>query len=112
MSADGSVLTPVVDEPASTREDAGLVLKVWAWLWPKLLAIVLVLVIWQMVVWSGWRPTYVLPSPAETLQTLWDMLGTERFWSALQTTLIRAVIGFGDLRELRLRGLRAGGNEP
>jgi Uncharacterized conserved protein len=27
-------------------------------------------------------------------------------------TVLRAVIGFGDLRELRLRGLRAGGNEP
>ena len=94
MSADGSVLTPVVDEAAPTREDAGFILKAWAWLWPKGLAIVLVLAVWQVVVWSGWRPTYVLPSPAETLQTLWGMLGTERFWSALQTTLIRAVIGF------------------
>ena len=72
----------------------GFVLKAWAWLWPKALAIILVLAIWQVVVWSGWRPEYVLPSPAETLQTLWSMLGTERFWSALQTTLIRAVIGF------------------
>lgn len=94
MSADGSVLTPVVDEPAPTPADAGFVLKAWAWLWPKGLAIVLVLAVWQVVVWSGWRPIYVLPSPAETLQTLWGMLGTERFWSALQTTLIRAVIGF------------------
>jgi NitT/TauT family transport system permease protein len=94
MSADGSVLTPVVDEPATTRPGAGFVLKAWAWGWPKALAIVLVLGFWQLVVWSGWRPTYVLPSPAETLQTLWAMLGTERFWSALQTTLIRAVIGF------------------
>jgi NitT/TauT family transport system permease protein len=94
MSADGSVLTPVVDRPAETRADAGFVLKVWAWMWPKALAIVLVLGIWQVVVWSGWRPTYVLPSPAETLQTLWGMLGTERFWSAIQTTLVRAVIGF------------------
>ncbi len=94
MSADGSVLTPVVDEDASGPGDVGFVLKAWAWIWPKALAIVLVLAIWQIVVWSGWRPEYVLPSPAETLQTLWSMLGTERFWSALQTTLIRAVIGF------------------
>ena len=68
--------------------------KVWATVWPKLLAIALVLGFWQLVFWSGWRPAYVLPSPAETLQTLWQMLGTERFWSALQTTLIRAVSGF------------------
>lgn len=94
MSADGSVLTPVVDGAAETRADAGVILKAWAWLWPKGLALTLVLAVWQVVVWSGWRPTYVLPSPAETLQSLWSMLGTERFWSALQTTLTRAVIGF------------------
>ncbi|MDO8309460.1 MAG: ABC transporter permease [Actinomycetota bacterium] len=94
MSADGSILTPVVDGPSATQADAGFVLKAWGWAWPKALAIVLVLGIWQVVVWSGWRPTYVLPSPGETLQTLWGMLGTERFWSAIQTTMIRAVIGF------------------
>lgn len=94
MSADGSILTPVVDEAAEIRPHAGFVLKAWGWAWPKALAIVLVLAIWQVVVWSGWRPTYVLPSPAETLETLWGMLGTERFWSAIQTTMIRAVIGF------------------
>jgi NitT/TauT family transport system permease protein len=94
MSVDGSVLTPVVDVPATTRPGAGVLLKAWAWAWPKALAIFLVLAFWQAVVWSGWRPTYVLPSPAETLQTLWAMLGTERFWSAIQTTLMRAVIGF------------------
>ncbi|MDP1878826.1 MAG: ABC transporter permease [Actinomycetota bacterium] len=94
MSADGSILTPVVDGPAATSADAGFVLKAWGWAWPKALAIVLVLGIWQVVVWSGWRPTYVLPSPGETLETLWGMLGTERFWSAIQTTMIRAVIGF------------------
>ena len=94
MSADGSVLTPVVDEVAEAPAGAGIARKAWGWIWPKGLAILLVLAIWQVVVWSGWRPTYVLPSPAETLQTLWTMLGTERFWSALQTTLVRAVVGF------------------
>ncbi len=94
MSADGSVLTPVVDRSAEPATGAGLILKAWGWIWPKALAIALVLGVWQVVVWSGWRPTYVLPSPAETLQTLWAMIGTERFWSALQTTLLRAVVGF------------------
>jgi NitT/TauT family transport system permease protein len=94
MSADGSVLTPNVDAAADAPADAGWVLKAWSWIWPKALAIVLVLSIWQVVVWSGWRPTYVLPSPAETLETLWGMVGTDRFWSALVTTLTRAVIGF------------------
>ena len=94
MSADGSILTPVVDDAADFAGNDGFILKSWGWMWPKALAILLVLGTWQLIVWSGWRPTYVLPSPAETLQTLWTMIGTERFWSALQTTLIRAVIGF------------------
>jgi NitT/TauT family transport system permease protein len=93
MSADIG-LTPNVEIAAEAPTGSGFLLKAWAWAWPKALAIVLVLAVWQVVVWSGWRPVYVLPSPAETLQTLWQMLGTERFWSALQTTMIRAVMGF------------------
>lgn len=94
MSVDGSVLTPVVDIVDAPPTGSGWPRKIWAWIWPKALAIVLVLGFWQVVVWTGWRPIYVLPSPGETLQTLWSMLGTERFWSALQTTLLRAVTGF------------------
>jgi NitT/TauT family transport system permease protein len=55
----------------------------------------LVLAAWQLVYWSGWRPAYVLPSPADTLGRLAEMVGTPRFWSALSTTLGRAVLGFG-----------------
>jgi NitT/TauT family transport system permease protein len=89
------VLTPVVDIdeddlPAGTPVS----LQVWAWLWPKMLAILMVLAFWQLVVWTGWKPEYVLPSPFTTLSALFDMLGTDRFWSALGTTMIRAVIGF------------------
>ena len=92
MSAD--VLPPVVDDTPAAPPGAGRARLIYGWLWPKALAIVLVLAFWQVIVWSGWRPTYVLPAPAETLQTLGGMLGTERFWSAITTTLTRAVIGF------------------
>ncbi|HNE88423.1 MAG TPA: ABC transporter permease, partial [Actinomycetota bacterium] len=57
-------------------------------------AIGLVLGAWQIVVWSGWRPEYVLPGPIPTLQAVWEMMGTDRFWSAIATTLTRAVAGF------------------
>lgn len=91
MAAD--VLTPVVDLKAvSSSNRFGP--RAWAWIWPKALAIGLVLAAWQLVVWSGWRPAYVLPGPLETLQTLVAMVGTERFWLAMQTTLVRAVLGF------------------
>jgi NitT/TauT family transport system permease protein len=81
-----------VPERATVRSPLA---KAWAWSWPKLMAVSLVLAAWQLVYWSGWRPAYVLPSPADTLGRLGEMLGTQRFWSALGTTLARAVVGFG-----------------
>lgn len=91
MAAD--TLTPVVDIlPEPARDSTAS--RLWAWVWPKLLAIGLVLVAWQLVVWSGWRPEYVLPGPIPTLQAVWDMMGTDRFWSAIATTMTRAVLGF------------------
>lgn len=79
--------------PGSSRGRA-FARRAWAWVWPKALAVLLALGAWQVVHWSGWRPEYVLPSPAATLSRLGEMLGTERFWSALGTTMSRAVIGF------------------
>src|SRR5438270_703616 len=35
--------------------------RLLSWLWPKLLAVGLVLGIWQVVVWSGWKPDHVQP---------------------------------------------------
>ena len=35
----------------------------WSLTWPKLAAIVLGLFLWQCVVWSGWKPEYLLPGP-------------------------------------------------
>lgn len=89
-----TVLTPNVEKAPKLKEDAGIGARVWAWIWPKALAILLVLAVWQLIYWSGWRPAYVFPSPAETLAQLGEMIGTERFWSAVGTTLIRAVTGF------------------
>jgi NitT/TauT family transport system permease protein len=92
MSADVLAPESTPQAPAAVRPGRGR--RVWSWAWPKLLAVGLVLLLWQLVYWSGWRPAYVFPSPAETLTTLADMLGTERFWSSVRTTLVRAVTGF------------------
>ncbi len=88
-----TVLTPVVDVLPEPERDNPLS-RIWAWSWPKLLAIGIVLGAWQIVVWSGWRPEYVLPGPIPTLQAVWEMMGTDRFWSAIATTMTRAVAGF------------------
>jgi NitT/TauT family transport system permease protein len=56
--------------------------------------VALALLIWQLVVLSGWKPSYVLAPPAQVFGTLFELLGTDRFWSAVATTLRRAVTGF------------------
>jgi NitT/TauT family transport system permease protein len=92
MSAD--VLTPIVDTPPTQKSGAHLGAKVWGWVWPKALAIGIVLGVWQLVVWSGWRPPYVLPGPTVVLADLWELMQTTRFWEAVATTMRRAVTGF------------------
>jgi NitT/TauT family transport system permease protein len=67
--------------------------KFWAAAWPKLLALVLALAIWQLVYLSGFK-SGILPGPAATLPDLWHQLHTAQLWTALGTTLRRAVIGF------------------
>jgi NitT/TauT family transport system permease protein len=68
--------------------------RVWAALWPKVLAIVLVLVIWQLIHLSGWKKE-IFPGPAGTLSDLGDQLKTALLWHAIATTAERAVLGFG-----------------
>lgn len=67
--------------------------KIWVATWPKLLALVLALAIWQLIYLSGFK-SGILPGPAKTLPDLWQQLHNAQFWSALGTTLRRAVIGF------------------
>jgi NitT/TauT family transport system permease protein len=68
--------------------------RLWAATWPKLAALVIALAIWQGVVWSHWKPTYVLPPPGPVFRQLWHDAGTVLFWKAIGTTMRRAVVGF------------------
>ena len=67
--------------------------KVWGAAWPKLLALVLALAVWQLVYLSGFKSA-ILPGPATTLTDLWHQLHGALLWTAIGTTLRRAVIGF------------------
>lgn len=67
---------------------------VWAAVWPKLAALAIALGLWQAVVWSNWRPEYVLPAPATVLSHLWDKLGEGGFWQAVGVTMRRAITGY------------------
>ncbi|WP_131768293.1 ABC transporter permease [Candidatus Protofrankia californiensis] len=71
-----------------------LALRVWSATWPKLGAVVIFLLLWQIVVWSGWKPSYVLPGPGEALSDLGNRITTGNFWSAAARTLQRALAGY------------------
>ena len=71
----------------------GLARRSWAAAWPKLLAIVLVLVLWQLVHLSGWKKL-VLTGPGTVLPSLWQMAGHAQIWQAIGVTMRTAVIGY------------------
>ncbi|WP_327088676.1 ABC transporter permease [Nonomuraea sp. NBC_01738] len=77
-----------------TDRRAGLGARIWARAWPMLTAVALVLVAWQLVVWSGRWPEYVLAGPVATFQDIAAKLGTAEFYQALGTTMRRAITGF------------------
>jgi NitT/TauT family transport system permease protein len=68
--------------------------RLWAVTWPKLAAVGFVVLVWQVAVWREWRPSYVLPGPADVAAQLWDDLGTPEFWRAVAHTMRRALIGY------------------
>ncbi len=67
--------------------------SIWAVVWPKLLAIGLVLGIWEIVHLTGWKK-YVLPGPATVFANLWGQMQHAVLWQAINVTMHRAVIGF------------------
>ncbi|HTX25508.1 MAG TPA: ABC transporter permease subunit [Streptosporangiaceae bacterium] len=71
-----------------------LAVRFWAALWPKVLAIAIVLAVWEVIHASGWKKL-IFPGPGGTLANLWDQLRTGLLWHAIGTTAERAVIGFG-----------------
>jgi NitT/TauT family transport system permease protein len=82
-----SLELPITGQPPLVR-------RAWSATWPQLAAIGLVLVVWQLVVMSGWRPPWVLPGPLEVLPRLGEELSDD-LPAAILTTLRRAAMGFG-----------------
>ncbi len=66
--------------------------RIWSHVWPKALAAAIFLAFWQVVVWTGWRPAYLLPGPEPVFHTLYSSFGS--LMDAARTTLGRAVEGF------------------
>ena len=67
--------------------------SIWAVVWPKLLAIGLVLGIWEIIHLTGWKK-YVLPGPATVFANLWGQMQHALLWQAIGITMHRALLGF------------------
>jgi NitT/TauT family transport system permease protein len=72
----------------------GVAWSLWSAVWPRLAALGLVLAVWQIVVWTGWRPSYVLPGPAPVLHRLVDDARDGQLPRAVSVTLQRAALGY------------------
>jgi NitT/TauT family transport system permease protein len=69
-------------------------LRIWRATWPKAAAAILGIGIWQLVVWSGWKPEFALAPPREAWDDLWGYAADGTLTTALGITMRRAVVGF------------------
>ena len=70
----------------------GRLAKSWEGLWPKLAALALFFGGWQAIVWTHWKPSWVLPGPLTVLGEFWSEHRV--LAQATGTTLQRAGIGY------------------
>lgn len=82
-----SLELPIAPQPS-------LASRVWRAAWPQLLAVALVLIVWQLVVLARLKPEYILPGPATVIPRLLDGLLSGDLISAIATTMQRATFGF------------------
>jgi len=68
--------------------------RAWAAAWPKLLAVALVLGIWELVTLTGWKH-YVLKGPGPVFADLWDQMQHAQLWLSIGVTLRAAALGYG-----------------
>ena len=64
-------------------------------MWPKILAVALILAIWELVTLSGWKH-YVLKGPGPVFSSLWNQMlhGSPSLWSIIWVTLETAIVGY------------------
>jgi len=76
------------------RRRTPIVARIWRTAWPKLAALAVVLIAWQLLFLSGWKDPWVLPSPQTVFAEVQRQLGTNELWDAFGRTIWRALYGF------------------
>lgn len=61
---------------------------------PPMVAVLVLVALWQLVVWSGVRPSYTLASPQDVWTTLRSLFADHTALTAIATSVERGVIGF------------------
>ena len=61
---------------------------------PPIVALVLIVVVWQIVWASAVLPEYRLPAPVAVWDEFVDIVSSGRIWSILWTSVSRAILGF------------------
>ena len=89
---DDSATAPVTAGAPATRGDRAR--RLWLATWPKLAAVALAVLVWQIVVWTGWRKEYVLPAPPTVLKQLGTLIADGTVVEAVATTMRRAMVGY------------------
>ena len=95
MSADNLELQEAL--AAGPGRKGRMAAKTWAATWPKLLAVTIVLVLWQLVYladWHGSSTNGIMKGPVQTLPVLWHDLQHAQLWGAIGITLRSALIGY------------------
>jgi len=69
--------------------------RIWRATWPKLAAVVIAIAVWQIVVWSGWKPKHVIPGPLRVFEELRDQFASGKLQTSVWLTMQRAIKGYG-----------------
>jgi sulfonate transport system permease protein len=80
-------------EAPSDQRGRRVATRAWGGVWPVVLAVLIVLAIWQLIHLSGWKKA-IFPGPRATLSNLWHQFQTGLLWHAIATTAQRAILGF------------------
>jgi sulfonate transport system permease protein len=67
--------------------------KAWSASWPKLLALALVLAVWELVTLTGWK-RYVLKGPGPVFSDLWQQMQHGMLWTTIGWTMRSALTGY------------------